>query len=75
MSEETEAPKFLNQLADAIEQHHGKCKVERDLFLVWLDDMVRHGVATGADEETVVIAIFKTYPSWQDGLFKADNDD
>lgn len=39
MSEEIKALKFLNQLADAIEQHHGKCKVERDVFLFWLDDM------------------------------------
>ena len=74
MSEEIEALKFLNQLADAIEQHHGQCKIERDLFLIWLDDMVRHGLATGADEEAVVAAIFKTYPSWQNELFKTDSD-
>ena len=44
------------------------------MFLFWLDDMVRQGLATGAGEEAVVAAIFKTYPSWQNELFKTDSD-
>jgi hypothetical protein len=71
MSDEADALQFLHRLASAIEQHHGPCKVERALFLIWLEDMVRSGLATGADEEAVVAAIFKIYPSWQVDLGKA----
>jgi len=72
---EAQAHAFLQSLAETLEQHHGPCKVERGVLLRWLDETLRAGLATGADEEVVVASIFKAYPLLQVELSRADNDD
>jgi hypothetical protein len=73
--DEAQTHAFLQSLAQALEQQHGPCKVERDVLLRWLDQTLRAGLATGADEEVVVASVFKAYPVLQLEFSHAQSDD